>query len=69
MIRFMTPDVPPHSKLEVVNARLPEGTSERIDRVLNGGELRSAFIRHAVEKELQYREADLPKTASRRRAL
>ena len=54
----MTPTLPFSSKFEeVVNARLPIGTSERIDQVLNGGELRSAFIRHAVEAELQRRES------------
>jgi metal-responsive CopG/Arc/MetJ family transcriptional regulator len=56
MMRFETPKMPAHSKLEIINARLPNGTSDRIDRVLNGGEVRSAFIRHAVEAELQRRE-------------
>jgi metal-responsive CopG/Arc/MetJ family transcriptional regulator len=46
-------------KDEIVNARLTRGTGERIDRVLYGGEVRSAFIRRAVETELQRREAEL----------
>lgn len=48
----------PVHKTEIVNARLPAGTGERMDRVLKGGELRSAFIRAAVEAELQRREDD-----------
>jgi predicted DNA-binding protein len=40
----------------MINARLPLGTDKRIDRVLRGGELRSAFIRNAIEAELARRE-------------
>ena len=43
-------------KIEVVTVRLPEGTGSRIDKVLYGGELRSAFIREAIEAELQRRK-------------
>lgn len=43
---------------ERFNARMPTGTSQRISRVLYGGELPSAFFRRAVENELQRREAD-----------
>jgi metal-responsive CopG/Arc/MetJ family transcriptional regulator len=64
MIKFETPTLPTALKMEMINARLPEGTGERIDRVLNGGELRSAFIRHAVEAELKRREKRL-ETSSR----
>lgn len=55
--------LPDDPKLEIVTARLPEGTNGRIDRVLRGGELRSHFIRIAVEAELQKRE----KAAKRQR--
>ena len=41
---------------EPLPIRLPEGSTRRIDRVLKGGELRSAFAREAVERELQRRE-------------
>lgn len=41
---------------EAVNLRIPEGTMVRIDDVLNGGEVRSAFVRHAIEAEIQKRE-------------
>lgn len=43
-------------KIERILVRLPEGSVERIHRVLKGGELRSAFVRAAVEAELQRRE-------------
>jgi hypothetical protein len=42
--------------IEIVQVRLPRGTSKRIDKVLRGGELRSAFIRMAVMTELRRRE-------------
>ena len=60
MMKFMTSqtDKPAVQKLEMINARLPEGTGARMDRVLKGGELRSAFIRVAIEAELQRRERD-----------
>jgi hypothetical protein len=48
----------PQSALaDLMQARLPLGTFARMDRVLRGGELRSAFLRRAVEAELQRREA------------
>ena len=43
-------------KLEVITIRIPKGTGERIDKVLYGGELRSAFIREAIEAELGRRK-------------
>ena len=43
-------------KLEIMTVRIPEGTLGRIDRQLKGGELRSVFIRQAVEAELRRRE-------------
>lgn len=42
-----------------MEAKLPEGSFERIAKVLNG-QKRTAFVREAIEKELQRREADLP---------
>jgi hypothetical protein len=42
---------------EIVQVRFPRGLSKRIDKVLYGGELRSAFIRVAVMAELKRREA------------
>jgi hypothetical protein len=57
MMKFLTPTVPETPKIDFFNVRLPAGTAKRIDNVLNGGELRSAFIRHAVEAELQRRES------------
>lgn len=42
-------------KLEIMTVRVPEGTLTRIDGALLGGELRSAFIRKAVETELKRR--------------
>jgi len=43
-------------KLEIMTVRVPEGTMDRISSVLYGGELRSVFIRVAVEAELSRRE-------------
>lgn len=56
-----TRKVPPNQHVDLINARLPEGTLNRMDKVLMGGELRSAFIRMAVDKELRRREAALAK--------
>lgn len=42
---------------DTLTVRLPGGTFDRIDQVLKGGEIRAAFIRAAVEKELCEREA------------
>jgi metal-responsive CopG/Arc/MetJ family transcriptional regulator len=43
---------------ELITSRLPVGTSKRMDKVLYGGELRSALIRAAIEKELRKRERE-----------
>lgn len=40
---------------------LPEGTVERIDAILTGGEARLDVIREAIERELKRRERDKPK--------
>jgi metal-responsive CopG/Arc/MetJ family transcriptional regulator len=48
----------PTQVIETANVRLPEGTIDRIEKVLKGGELRSGFIRTAVEAELRRRERD-----------
>lgn len=42
-------------KLEIMTVRVPEGTLELIDKHLMGGELRSVFIRKAVDAELKRR--------------
>jgi metal-responsive CopG/Arc/MetJ family transcriptional regulator len=41
---------------EQTPARLPAGTLDRIDAVLDDGENRSDFIRSAIERELKRRE-------------
>lgn len=41
---------------EQTPARFPEGTLERIDRLLEDGETRADFIRDAVERELMRRQ-------------
>jgi hypothetical protein len=43
-------------KTEGITLRLEKGTADRIRKVLRGGEVQSAFIRHAVMKELERRE-------------
>ena len=48
-------------KLEIMTVRVPEGTLARIDSLLKGGELRSAFIRKAVEAELRRRHKAVAK--------
>jgi metal-responsive CopG/Arc/MetJ family transcriptional regulator len=45
----------------VTNIRLAKGVLPRIDRVLHGGELRSDFIRAAIDAELQRREREAEK--------
>ncbi len=42
--------------VEYANVRLVPGTLDRIEKVLKGGELRSRFIRAAIDAELQRRE-------------
>lgn len=44
---------------EQMPARFPDGTLARIDAVLADREKRSDFVREAVERELERREADL----------
>jgi metal-responsive CopG/Arc/MetJ family transcriptional regulator len=44
-----------------MTVRLIEGTPTRIDKVLKGGEVRSVFVRRAVEAELAKRERLLEK--------
>ena len=61
MMKFMRAPVAEQPKLKVVNVRLPEGMEDRIDRLLYGGELRSAFIRRAVITEIQRRERETKK--------
>ena len=51
-------------KSETVTIRLLAGSGKRIDKVLKGGELRAAFVRHAVEAELERREKQLPRVTS-----
>jgi len=41
---------------EDMQARFPEGTFDRIDAVLEDSEVRTDFVRIAVEKELTRRE-------------
>lgn len=41
---------------EQIPARLPEGTLDRMDAVLEDGEGRAEFIRVAIERELKRRE-------------
>lgn len=48
----------------VTNIRLAKGILPRIDRVLYGGELRSDFIRAAIDAELQRREHEMGKRNS-----
>jgi metal-responsive CopG/Arc/MetJ family transcriptional regulator len=49
----------PGAGSEITNVRLSKGDLERIARVLHGGELRSDFIRAAIEAELRRRERKL----------
>jgi len=51
-------------KVEITTVRLLTGTATRIDKVLHGGEVRSAFVRRAVEAEIARREAKLAKKAA-----
>lgn len=46
-------------KNETTHVRFPVGTTARIRRVLYGGEIQPAFIRTAVERELERREKEL----------
>lgn len=42
-------------KLEILTIRIPKGTLDGIDKLLQGGELRSAFCRTAIEHEIERR--------------
>lgn len=46
----------PQINHEQTPARLPAGTLERMDAVLEDGEKRADFLREAVERELKRRE-------------
>jgi hypothetical protein len=48
-------------KADLFTIRMPLGIGEQIDRVLKGGELRSAFMRTAVLAELKRRQQKLAK--------
>lgn len=50
---------PQSAVADIMQARMKKGTFKRMDRVLKGGELRSHFLRTAVEAELRKREAVL----------
>jgi metal-responsive CopG/Arc/MetJ family transcriptional regulator len=56
-------------KLEIMTVRVPEGTMDRINNLLRGGELRSVFIRTAVEAELTRREKKLTQQRKRQSSL
>lgn len=43
------------TNFEQMPARFPDGTFERIDAVLEPGENRTDFLRHAVEREVKRR--------------
>ena len=62
MMNFLSKPAAPSSAFEpseIINARVPAGTGKRMDSVLKGGELRSAFIRAAIDAELKRREKKL----------
>lgn len=46
----------PRINHEQIPARLPEGTLDRMDAVLEDGEKRADFLREAVDRELRRRE-------------
>ena len=52
---------------ERVMAKLAAGTLARIATVLEKDEERTAFLREAVDREIQRREAAKPKRPARRR--
>jgi metal-responsive CopG/Arc/MetJ family transcriptional regulator len=45
----------------LLSIRVPEDIVDRIPAVLKGGEIRSAFVREAMIRELERREAILAK--------
>jgi hypothetical protein len=48
-------------KLKIMTVRVMQGTFDRMDRLLKGGELRSTFIRKAVEAEIAHRADNDPR--------
>lgn len=54
-MKFLSPKDRPAT--EILNVRLLEGSLDRIDKVLRGGEIKAMFIREAIEAELQRRES------------
>lgn len=48
----------PSLKVKPILIRLPEGVAERIDAVMGKENRRAEFIREAVDKELERREAE-----------
>lgn len=57
-LRLLTPEMTP-AKTEITTVRLPEGSTQRIERVLKSGEIQAMFIRAAVDNELRRREKRL----------
>jgi hypothetical protein len=53
---------------EDMGARFERGTFKRIDRERDPDETRTDFVRAAVERELQRREAERMKRPAKRRA-
>jgi hypothetical protein len=52
---------------DVMGAKFPAGTFERIAPLLGENEDRTDFVRSAVEREIQRRESARPKKPARRR--
>jgi hypothetical protein len=52
---------------DVMGAKFPAGTFERIATVLEEEEDRTDFVREAVEREIRRRETAKPKKPARRR--
>jgi hypothetical protein len=50
----------PKQFTERIQLPLPEGTTARIDALLEDGEYRLDFIRKAIEAEVEKREAEKP---------
>ena len=51
---------------EALPGRFPKGTLARIESVLEEGEPRAAFLRDAVERELERREGFKPQRKAKR---
>lgn len=56
---------PQSAVADLMQARFPKGTFKRMDRLLRGGELRTHFVRTAVEAEMKKREAALKRREPR----